>query len=86
MSDQLIEALDRIVAAINSNTAALRSLGTGDAGTTMGAIEYLAVTIKRAGEGIEAALYDDVSHGGAIADALEALVKIQRGEKIQGGE
>jgi hypothetical protein len=59
VSDELIEALNRIAKAIDSNTAALRSLGTGDAGTTMGAIEYLAVTIKESGAAIVAELAQD---------------------------
>lgn len=49
-------ALLRMAEAQNATAAALRQLGTGDAATTMGAIELLAVEVRDGARAIEAAL------------------------------
>lgn len=55
-SETLTEALDGIAAAIEMVARALDRLGTGDAGTSMGAIELLSLQVKLTGREIAEAL------------------------------
>jgi hypothetical protein len=56
-ASETISAAINVVAEATSNCAThLKYLGVGDAGTTMGAIEFLAVSIKESGEAIAGAI------------------------------
>lgn len=49
---------DRLVEAIESFARALRALGTGNAATDMGAIEFLAIEVRNGLENVASALRD----------------------------
>lgn len=58
--------------AIQAVASALHYLGTGNAGTQMGAIECLAVSVKESGEYISSALESVASALQEIAEAISS--------------
>lgn len=66
--DDIVSAVSSVASAISTG---LKYLGTGDAGTTMGAIEFHAVNTKEAAEAIQDALK-------AIAESISDLAHAVR--------
>ncbi len=55
-SAELLKTIDKMAQAHESLAIHLKYLGTGDAGTTMGAVEFLAVSIKEGCSEVASAL------------------------------
>jgi hypothetical protein len=70
---------DRVATAIQALATHVKYLGAGDAASTMGAVEFLAVKIAEAGELIASAISELAAGNRGIAEAIAKTASAHRG-------